>query len=199
MIGFAIVRSVVVRSHALPLALVAGLVLAGCASVPERLAPLPEDPVELSVARGDPAAVEGRLVVWGGVIAAVENTRDGTVLEVVKRSLDRDARPQPADVSPGRFRVYSDAFLDPRDHAPGREVTVRGRVAGSEEDRIGEHAYEFVRLEAEGVHLWERRPRPRDRYHDPWYDPLYGHWGPRGYYGPGWRYPYPRHHDPRYW
>ncbi|WP_304412335.1 MULTISPECIES: Slp family lipoprotein [unclassified Thioalkalivibrio] len=180
----------------LALLLIVGLGVAGCASVPERLGPLPDQRLDLATVRADVAAAAGALVVWGGVVAGVENTDDGTRLEIVARPLGRDARPRETDVSPGRFRVWVDDFLEPRDHAPGREVTVRGRIAGSEEGRIGEHVYEFVQLEAEAVHLWERRPPPQDRRYDPWYDPWYHSGMPRGYYGPGWRHPRLLHHDP---
>lgn len=172
----------------------AGLLLAvllvGCASIPEGIEPLPEEPLTRAEVLADPEATKGQAVVWGGVIAAVENTRDGTRLEIVARPLNREARPREVDQSEGRFRAYIDDFLDPQVYEEGREVTVRGRLAGIEEGTIGEFDYRFVRVDAQTAHLWAKRPPPRDRYY---YDP----WGPPGYMGPYWRpHPYYWRHDP---
>ncbi len=168
--------------------------LGGCAGVPANLAPLPATALERDQVLDDPAAVKGETVVWGGVIASIENTSGGTRLEVVGRELDRQGRPRESDRSAGRFRVVSGGFLDPQIYKEGREVTVRGAIHGTEEGSIGDYAYTFVTLQADSVHLWPRRPPPRERaYRDPFYDPFYDPWGPRyGLYG---RY----HPHPWYW
>ncbi|WP_024326882.1 Slp family lipoprotein [Thioalkalivibrio sp. AKL19] len=172
--------------------------LVGCAGVPASLAPLPAAAPDREQVLADPAAAKGETVVWGGVIAAVENTSGGTRLEVVGRDLDRQGRPQEADRSPGRFRAVSSGFLDPQIYAEGREVTVRGVIQGTEEGTIGDYAYAFVTLQADAVYLWPRRPPPSERHHrdpfyDPLYDPFYSPWGPR--YGAYGRY----HPHPWYW
>jgi len=175
--------------------LLAGLLATGCATVPEGIAPLPEDPPDRAGILADPESARGATVVWGGVIVAIENTAEGTELEIVARELDRSARPRDIDLSEGRFRVNIPQFLDPQVHAPGREVTVRGRIDGVEEDAIGEHPYRFVVVQAQSIHLWARRP-PEAVHYDPW---------PYGYYGPYWRHhPYywrydPWRYDPWYW
>jgi len=175
--------------------LLAALLAAGCATVPEGIAPLPDEPPDRARILADPDAALGATVVWGGVIATIDNTAEGTDLEIVARELDRSARPREIDRSEGRFRVSIPQFLDPQVYAPGREVTVRGRIAGVEEDAIGEHPYRFVVLQAQAIHLWARRPPERVHY-DPW---------PYGYYGPYWRHhPYywrhdPWRYDPWYW
>ncbi|WP_051080752.1 Slp family lipoprotein [Thioalkalivibrio sp. ALMg13-2] len=193
------------QSRALPLVRLRSLVLTGllllvtgCAGVPAALSPLPVAAPDRDQVLADPEAVKGETVVWGGVIADIENTSGGTRLEVVARELDRQGRPQEADRSPGRFRVVSSGFLDPQIYKEGREVTVRGVIHGIEEGRIGDYAYTFVTLQADAVYLWSRRPPPtergyRDPFYGPFYDPFYSPWGPRyGLYG---RY----HPHPWYW
>ncbi|WP_038059517.1 Slp family lipoprotein [Thioalkalivibrio sp. ALJT] len=157
--------------------------LAGCAGLPADLAPLPDAAPDREQVLADPAAVRGETVVWGGVIADIENTSGGTRLEVVARELDREGRPRESDGSPGRFRAFSTGFLDPQIYSQGREITVRGSIQGTEEGHIGDYAYTFVSLQADAVHLWPRRPPLTDRrLHDPFYDPFYRPWGPR--FGP---------------
>ncbi len=156
----------------------------GCAGTPEAIAPLPPEPLSRAEVLADPDGARGATVVWGGVIAAIDNRDDGTGLELVARSLDRAGRPRDSDRSEGRFRVWTPDFLDPQIYAPGREVTVRGEVDGVEHATIGEYPYPFVTLRATGVHLWPVREPPREPlYHDPWFWP--------GLYDPYWRsYPW---------
>ncbi|MGM0553417.1 MAG: Slp family lipoprotein [Pseudomonadota bacterium] len=173
-------------------ALMAAALLAGCAGIPETIAPLPQEMPSRAEVLADPEAARGTTVVWGGVIAAIDNREDGTRLELVARSLDRSGRPRDSDRSEGRFRAWTPEFLDPQIHAPGREVTVRGEVEGVERDAIGDYPYTYVTLRATGVHLWPVREPPRDPlYHDPWFWP--------GFYDPYWRHhPHPLRHAPGY-
>lgn len=166
-------------------------VLSACAGTPASLAPLPEPIPDLQQVVADPAAMKGDTVVWGGVIAELENTTTGTRLEVVSRPLDRQGRPRALDDSRGRFRAHSGDFLDPQIYREGREVTVRGAIHGIEEGTIGDYAYTFPVLQADAVYLWPRRTAPDPLRHDPFYDPFFGPWGPR----PGWPY----HAHPWYW
>lgn len=157
--------------------------LFGCATVPETLEPVPEEQPDWAQVRADPEAALGARVVWGGVIATIANRAEATHLEIVARPLGRNQRPQVDEPSPGRFRAVYPHFLDPEVYARGREVTVRGTVAGVVEGLIDEYPYVFPEVEAEAVHLWPRPPRePQVIYRDPFWDPWWPHyrqpWGP---------------------
>jgi len=162
--------------------LAAILLLAGCATVPEDLQPVPEVQPGVAEVRADPQALEGQAVVWGGTVVSVDNLVDGTRLEIVSRPLGRNQRPLEVDRSDGRFHAFFPGFLDPQVHAPMREVTVRGRVVGITEGTVGAFPYTFPRVEVEALHLWPLPPpEPRVIYRDPFWDP----WGP--YWGHPWR------------
>jgi outer membrane lipoprotein len=162
-----------------PVLLAGILVVAGCVTVPDGLQPVPEVQPGLAEVLEDPERFVGTAVVWGGTVAAVSNLADGTLLEIVARPLGRDQRPASGDRSEGRFRAFFPGFLDPQVHAPLREITVRGTVAGVREDMIGAFAYSFPWVEAASVHLWPLPPpEPVVIYRDPFWDPFWGPWGP---------------------
>ncbi len=165
------------------------VLVSACASVPDALQPVPETQPGVTQIQANPGDAVGQVVVWGGVVARVTNEVDGTRLEIVTRSLDRNQRPVSGDRSEGRFRAFFPGLLDPQVYAPQREVTVRGRVTGVALDRIGDFPYPFPEVAAESVHLWPvPDPRPdvilRDPFWDPW-NPWYrSPWHP---WYPGWR------------
>jgi outer membrane lipoprotein len=133
------------------------VMLAACAT-----SPVATD--QVSVAATGPAHVlaqaghEGEMVVWGGRIVQADNFAEYTELVVVSYPLDRADRPR-LNAEPGvRFIVSEAGFLEPMKFAPGRFVTVLGRVAGIQERAIGEYLYEHPLLEAEQIHLWPADP-----------------------------------------
>lgn len=176
---------------ALPLALA---LLAGCATAPESIPDPGPDSPDLATVRAAPDAARGATVRWGGTIAGVENRSGATLVEIVARDLDSLGRPREGDGSPGRFLARIDGFLDPAIHETGRSMTVTGTVDGVVMRPVGEHDYPYIRVRADGYHLWPERtvPRyPRDPFYrpgpfyDPWYHPWYDPWYP---YRPGYRY-----------
>jgi outer membrane lipoprotein len=129
------------------------ILLAACAQSPVA-------PEGVGVAAVGPAHVlaeeghEGELVVWGGRIVAVENLAGHSELIVVSLPLDRADRPR-INAEPGvRFMVIEQGFLEPMQFAPGRYVTVLGRVSGIEERAVGEYLYQHPSIEVERLHLW---------------------------------------------
>lgn len=97
---------------------------------------------------------EGSMVVWGGRIVTIENLADHTELTVVSLPLDRADRPRINAEAGVRFMVIEQGFIEPMQFAPGRYVTVLGRVEGLAEREVGEYLYEHPVIEAEQIHLW---------------------------------------------
>ena len=156
------------------------------ADVPAPIRTVP--PVDVSVAEAvrEPERLHGTVVRWGGDIVALHNLRDATHIEIVGRRLEANGRPRDEDHSEGRFWVQVRGFFDPAVYAPGREVTVHGRLDGTVEQLIGEYPYRYPRVRADHVYLWEPRVRPLPYYpyyHDPFWD--------RPWYPWGWPYPPP--------
>ncbi|MBY6203335.1 Slp family lipoprotein [Halomonas denitrificans] len=156
-------------------ALVAGaalLGLTGCASIP---APLEGEYAERPAPSATTPTQVGETFRWGGTVVATRPGEAATCLELLARELDRSHRPRESDRGLGRFRACHDGFLDPEIFAPGREVTVIGRLQGFETDSVGDYPYRFPRLETRSVYLWPERVELDERY-----DPLF--------HGPMWRY-----------
>ncbi|MFU8831766.1 MAG: Slp family lipoprotein, partial [Wenzhouxiangella sp.] len=101
---------------------------------------------------------EGEQVVWGGQIVQVDNHPDHTTLSVVSYPLDRADRPRLRSEAGVRFLIVESGFLEPVEFAPGRFVTVLGRVGGIEEQAVGEYLYDHPVLHAEQIHLWPADP-----------------------------------------
>jgi outer membrane lipoprotein len=129
----------------------------------------------------------GARVRWGGEIVSTSPKRSRTCFQIVSLPLDGAARPARSDETYGRFIACARGFYDPAIYAPEREVTVVGTVTGTTPGSVGEHEYEFPRVDADVVHLWPRRPREEVVYR-PYYwgaawDPF---WHPYWGFGLGW-------------
>ena len=155
--------------------------LAGCASVPPQIAGNDFAPVTPQQVVGQNG--RGERVRWGGEIIKVEPKRESTCFEVLSRELNADARPSRHEGSGGRFIACSKGFYDPAVYTKGRELTVVGQVAGTEQHPVGEYDYTYARIDADNVYLWPKRSAAAD----PWpvyYDPYWGPWGPWSLYPP---------------
>ena len=122
--------------------------------------------------REQPASYEGRTVLLGGEIIRTHNEQQGTTIEILQKELDRWGCPKGEDETGGRFRVFTDHFLDPVVYSQGRRVTIAGTVAGGQVEKIGEVDYVYPLLLAREIHLWQDRPDSVIMYPYPvWY-----HW-----------------------
>jgi len=118
----------------------------------------------------------------------VEPSDVRTCFVVLSQPLSATSRPTEGDHSLGRFIACRDGFYDPAIFAPGRSLTIVGRVTGNETRTVGEFKYRYPVLEAEVIYLW---PQPQDSEWiliDPFW-PSYRPWPWGGYYRP---YPAPR-------
>lgn len=173
-----------VRTGRLVLGAVLALLLAGCATV---VPPAIREPIagapSVSAVRGDSRAYGGRRVRWGGTIAALENRKNATWIEVVSRPLRKDGRPEDTDVTQGRFIAQIQGFLDPAVYAVGRDLTVTGTLSGTVRKNIGQYPYLFPAVTVSHYLLWEPLPAHQPSYWGPppwWYNP----WYPSPWYGP---------------
>lgn len=172
------------------LAVVGGLALGGCATIPQPLAGN-YTPVPLASAR-DGSASNAR-VRWGGEIIETDPREQQTCFFVLAEPLDSQARPRAGADSMGRFVACKQGFYDPEVFRKGRELTITGTLAGTVQHKIGNYDYTYAKVDADNVYLWPKRPvytdRPYDRF-DPWgpCDPFWSPWGCGWGYGP-WMYP----------
>lgn len=157
--------------------LVAALSLAACSAVPDTLQVANEDAlVTYTAALENPASVEGQTARWGGVIAEVQNSDAGTVIEVVNFPLNSWGRPVPGDQSAGRFRAKLNGFVDPMVYTQGSEVTFIGTIGTAEKGSIGEYNYLFPVLNTTAKYLWPERKQKTQvevNYDSLWYRHYY--------------------------
>lgn len=113
----------------------------------------------------DPQA-QGAAVIWGGQIIQVHNRADTTEIEVLSLPLNRSHQPR-VDDEPGiRFVVVTAGFLEPVLYAPGRYISVLGRVNGERRISEGETLLLAPRLTMDEHHLWPVDQRDwRSRVH----------------------------------
>lgn len=143
-------------------AALAVLFLAACASsviVPKDVEIAPVGPAHVLEEGGH----NGKTVVWGGQIVAVDNLADRTLLVVASYPLDRSDRPR-WQAEPGvRFIAEQSGFLEPLTFAPGRFVTVLGTVDGTEQRPVGQFDYRHPKLKTDDLYLWPADPFYWDR------------------------------------
>lgn len=136
------------------------LVLAGCATKPK----FDLSDVDLNVTPTQATAqidgVRGRKVQWGGTLISTRNLKDSTELEVLAYPLDDAGRPRLRETALGRFLALQTGYLESADYAPGRLVTIVGRIQGTRAGRVGEADYTYPILAVEQLHLW---PKPEEQ------------------------------------
>ncbi|KFZ31621.1 starvation-inducible protein [Pseudidiomarina salinarum] len=162
------------------------LALSACSAVPDELA-VAENKTLVSYASAlqQPEQAVGKTARWGGLIASVRNTDDGTIIEVVNFELTNWGRPIVSGESNGRFRARLDGFVDPMVYKEGRSVTFTGTIQQPEEGKIDEYRYLFPVLDVTGKFLWKER-KEMDTQVD--YSSL---WYRHHYFAPPYRIYYP--------
>jgi outer membrane lipoprotein len=147
----------------IPLILFAGLaVLAGCqAGISKERRAMTDPEATFERVSPDPEGYRGTVVMWGGRILGVRNNEKETVLEILEFPLAGNDRPGAGDAG-GRFLIVHRGFLDPAVYGPGREVTVVGKVAGTQSRPIDKRDYTYPVVEDIELKLWgPRNPGPR--------------------------------------
>jgi outer membrane lipoprotein len=132
------------------------LLLSACASAPDRFQEGLREPFPQQLAASPQAVTKGQRLTWGGIVIEARNLADRTLLEVLAYPLDRRGRPDTDATPRGRFLADHPGFLEPRDYAPGRAVTVSGALLGYQDGKVGEADYRFPAIAAEQLELWSR-------------------------------------------
>ena len=134
------------------------LSLGGCHSVPESIQ-VPEGinlvMLEQVLQAESPDALSRQPARWAGKIAQIRNLESYSEIEVVAFPTSSSGKPQTTKNSPGRFIAKVDGFIEPHVFTEGRLITIVGEVSGKSDGMIGEMAYQFPTLDAEGYFLWQ--------------------------------------------
>ena len=149
------------------------LILNACVTIPEELRS--GEPFAATIPQqAQSGSHEGEKVRWGGVIIQTTTRTNQTCFEIMGLSLDSQAQPVADDQSLGRFIACATGFYDPALYAAGREVSVTGRIEGTQQQKVGDYDYQFPRLAVDAVHLWPKRSNiVYVPYYDPFWDPFW--------------------------
>ena len=101
-----------------------------------------------------PVAARGARVRWGGVIEQVDVSQSHYTLRVRGYPLDRWRRPRLDQPSAGWFLVIISGRDAIASHAPGRLITVTGRVSAEVESITAGRAQRLAVVRAERRELW---------------------------------------------
>lgn len=184
-------------THRLPvsnilISLLSALLLSACSSsIPSQIRDAPQNAPVLAEAQQRNDELIGQTVRWGGNIQRIENRQDNSRLEIIAFPLGSDGRPLDTDQTQGRFIADINHFIEPEVYTEGRQITVYGRLQGTEHHAIGEFTYNYPVVRVEHYYLWPIKQVIDHR--DDWrYEP----W-PYPYYYPG--YPWYPWHSPRFY
>lgn len=136
------------------------MLLAACAGAPQMP---PNRGPEPAQAAAEPERWLGSRVVWAGTLVAVHNLADSSRLEVLAYPRRSNGDPDLDSAPLGRFVASYPGYLEPLDYAPGRQLSVRGRLAGSETGRVGEAQYDYPLVQAVQLQLLTPSSRSEPR------------------------------------
>jgi outer membrane lipoprotein len=144
------------------------LFLSACASAPFDLTGVdttltPDD------AMNNPPTLQGRRVMWGGMIVNTRNLQNTTEIEVLGYPLSSTGVVQNDRPAQRRFLLVKDGYLESADYSRGRYVTAVGTINGTRPGKVDEAPYVYPVLNAERLHLWPpeqaRKTEPNVGFH----------------------------------
>lgn len=118
----------------------------------------------------NPAAYQGAVVIWGGIVMDTINHPNGTELVVLETPLGYWETPEAARYSSGRFIARTPKFLEPQIYRRGTRITVAGEVEGQQLETLKGIPYAYPVIKIREIHWWKS---------DAWYPQTY-------YYGADW-------------
>ncbi len=139
--------------------------LASCASAPKFDVSHIDNSLAPQKIVAEPAAYQGKKVLWGGIILDTRNLADSTQIEVLGYPLDRDQLPLSNKNPMGRFLIQNKGFLDPVNYSQGRKLTVLGQVGENQQGKVGDSVYTYPVIHAEQIQLWTKKDESKTRFH----------------------------------
>ena len=183
----------VLHNWLLHLALLAAVLLAGCAAtseqkpIPASILQAPAGNLQLVEAMGQPERHLGTAVRWGGsVITLRAGSAGSTEVEILERRLDDQGRPLDSSPSDGRFLIRAADSVDAGLYRLGSLVTVAWIFQRMEHRQVGNSSQPLALVEVSDFIQWEEPYPSRYDYYQPYYGrPYYG----RPYYGRPYYFP----------
>ena len=130
------------------------LLLAGCASTPEFDTTQVDQSLTPQSVIAEPESSRGKTMLWGGTILDTRNLKEITQIEILAYPLNTNYRPQLENKPLGRFIINHPGYLEATTYAQGRQLTVLGKISGSQSGKVGESIYTYPVVTGEQLHLW---------------------------------------------
>lgn len=99
-------------------------------------------------------AHQGQTAIWGGLIIQSTNMKDHGEIEVLSYPLNEQGEPNRGASAQGRFFIQQDGYLETAQYAPGRWVSVLGKVKPPVQGKVGSADYTFAVIKAIQLELW---------------------------------------------
>lgn len=99
--------------------------------------------------------VLGKSVIWGGTILDIRNLKDSTQIEILAYPLNSSHRPLLDKKPLGRFIIKKAGYLEASNYAPGKQLSILGKISGKQSGNIGESQYFYPVINADTLYLWE--------------------------------------------
>ena len=120
--------------------------------------------VNLKLKPADAGSQMGQKVIWGGSIIDIRNLTDKTRLEVLAFPLSNNFRPDATATAQGRFIVENPGYLEPREYAPGKLISVSGTLLSPQSGKIGDAEYLYPVVKASTIRLWKEKAKSSVRF-----------------------------------
>ncbi len=130
------------------------VLLTGCASTPEFDTALVDRSLTPQSVIAEPESSRGKTMLWGGTILDTRNLKEITQIEILAYPLNANYRPQLENKPLGRFIINHQGYLEPMTFAQGRQLTVLGKISGSQSGKVGDSVYTYPVVTGEQLHLW---------------------------------------------
>ncbi len=130
------------------------VLLTGCASTPEFDTTQVDQALTPQSVIAEPESSRGKTMLWGGTILDTRNLKEITQIEILAYPLNANYRPQLENKPLGRFIINHQGYLEPTTFAQGRQLTVLGKISGSQSGKVGDSVYTYPVVTGEQLHLW---------------------------------------------
>lgn len=135
------------------LLLLAGAVSA-CANEPHFNLSNVDNTLTPATAVRDPVQTREHTVYWGGTIISTTNLKDSTRIDVLAYPQDSSGLPDIAAKAQGRFILLQSGYIEAADYAPGRLVSVVGKLTQTHPILVGEAQLILPVVQADQLYLW---------------------------------------------
>lgn len=142
-----------------------GIVMAGCAPViSKQVRQQVRQDLTFHEVLNNPEQYKGHMIILSGIVLKTENTKEGTLLQVLQRPAGFRGKPKDVDETSGRFLALDSRYLDVNVFTEGRAVTIAGEIQGMRTLPLDKTEYTYPLISVKELYLW---PATR-RYDDPY-------------------------------